>query len=124
MPIIDANVILRYLLNDHPSMSEVAKETIISGAQTTAEVLAEVVYVLKGVYQVDRSTIAETLESLIQEISIPNKLVIAYACRLYGNTSLDFVDCILAGYHHMNGEEIVTFDQKLHKALVKNPISD
>jgi len=77
MPIIDANVILRYLLNDHPSMSEVAKETIISGAQTTAEVLAEVVYVLKGVYQVDRSTIAETLESLIQEISIPNKLVIA-----------------------------------------------
>ena len=94
MPIIDANVILRYLLNDHPSMSEVAKETIISGAQTTAEVLAEVVYVLKGVYQVDRSTIAETLESLIQEISIPNKLVIAYACRLYGKTSLDFVDCI------------------------------
>lgn len=51
MPIIDANVILRYLLNDHPAMSEAAKETIVAGAQTTAEVLAEVVYVLKGVYR-------------------------------------------------------------------------
>ena len=42
MPIIDANVILRYLLKDHHAMSEAAKETILAGAQTTAEVLAEV----------------------------------------------------------------------------------
>ena len=74
MPIIDANVILRYLLNDHPAMSEVAKETIVAGAQTTAEVLAEVVYVLKGVYHADRPAIAETLEAFIQEVTIPNKL--------------------------------------------------
>ncbi len=55
MPIIDANVILRYLLNDHPAMS---------------------------------------------------------------------VDCLLAGYHHMNGEEIVTFDEKLHKAIIKDQIQE
>ena len=122
MPIIDANVILRYLLKDHPDMSEVARETIVAGAQTTAEILAEVVYVLKGVYHADRPTIAETLEAFIQEVTIPNKLAIAYAFRLYGRTSLDFVDCLLAGYHHMNGEEVVTFDEKLHKALIMDPI--
>ena len=33
MPIIDANVILRYLLEDHPEMSQQAKEIILSGAQ-------------------------------------------------------------------------------------------
>ena len=119
MPLIDANVILRYLLKDHPGMSEVAKETILAGAQTTAEVLAEVVYVLKSVYHADRSAIAETMEVFIQEITIPNRLAITYAFRLYGKTSLDFVDCLLAGYHHMNGEEIVTFDEKLHKLSSK-----
>ena len=124
MPIIDANVILRYLLNDHPAMSEAAKEIVVAGAQTTAEVLAEVVYVLKGVYHADRPAIAKALEAFIQEVTIPDKLAITYAFRLYGRTSLDFVDCLLAGYHHMNGEEIVTFDEKLHKAIIKDQIQD
>ena len=122
MPIIDANVILRYLLKDHPALSESAKDVILAGAQTTAEILAEVVYVLKGVYHADRPMIAETLEAFIREVTIPNKPAVTYAFRLYGKTSLDFVDCLLAGYHHMNGEEVVTFDEKLHKVLLRNPI--
>ena len=104
-------------------MSDTAREIIVAGAQTTAEILAEVVYVLRGVYHADRSAIAETLEAFIQEVTVPNKLAITYACRLYGKLSLDFVDCLLAGYHHMNGEEVITFDQKLHKVLIKDPIS-
>ena len=61
MPIIDANTILRYLLGDHPEMSPKAKEMVLAGVQTTAEVLAEVVYVLKGVYHAERHDIAETI---------------------------------------------------------------
>lgn len=49
--LIDANVILRYLLEDHPQLSPEAKKVIESGAYTLPEVLAEVVYVLKGVYK-------------------------------------------------------------------------
>jgi len=45
MRLIDANVILRYLLNDHEEMSQKAKTVIMGGACTTVEVLAEVVYV-------------------------------------------------------------------------------
>lgn len=123
MPIIDANVILRYLLKDHPTMSEAAREAILAGAQTTAEVVAEVVYVLKGVYHVDRHAIAGTIEAFIQEIAIPNRLAVAYACRIYGQTMLDFVDCLLAGYHHVNGEDVVTFDRKLDKALKTDPLT-
>ena len=55
MPILDANVILRYLLRDLPDMAEEAKAAVLSGASTTAEVLAEVVYVLAGVYNADRA---------------------------------------------------------------------
>ena len=43
MPILDANVILRYLLGDIPDQAEKAKEAVMAGASTTTEVLAEVV---------------------------------------------------------------------------------
>jgi len=50
------------------------------------------------------------------------RFFIIFVERRYGRTPLDFVDCLLAGYHHMNGEEVVTFDEKLHKALIKGLI--
>ena len=117
-------MILRYLLRDHPVMSEEAKEVILSGAQTTPEVLAEVVYVLKGVYQVSRADIAKTLVTFLQEVALSSKPALTYACLLYGKTSLDFVDCILAGYHHMEEKTIATFDKKLLKALKDNLLSE
>lgn len=46
--LIDANVILRYLLGDHPEYSEKAKKVIEEGAYTLPEVIAEVVYVLNA----------------------------------------------------------------------------
>ena len=73
MPLIDANVILRYLLNDHDSMSLKAKEAVEQGAYTTIEVLAEVVYVLSGVYYVQRQEIRDWLICLLDEITIANK---------------------------------------------------
>ena len=44
--IIDANVILRYLLDDDKYMADMAEKIIMNGAKTLPEVLAEVVYVL------------------------------------------------------------------------------
>lgn len=57
---IDANVILRHLLRDVEDQSEQARIVIAGGAYTTAEVLAEVVYVLHGVYQVPLSILDTT----------------------------------------------------------------
>lgn len=62
MQYIDANIILRYLLNDHPERSLIAKKLIDENiVETPIEVLCEVVFVLKGVYGVNRKDIAETL---------------------------------------------------------------
>lgn len=117
MKLIDANVILRYLLGDHEVMSVQAKKAVEEGACTTVEVLAEVVYVLKGVYQAERSDIAEWLSALLDEIVLDNKQAIYYALRVYGETSLDFVDCVLIGYNRMLGRDILTFDKKLNRLL-------
>lgn len=86
--LIDANVILRYLLGDHPKMSEESKKIIEDGAFTLPEVLAEVVYVLKGVYQVGRAEISKTLIEFLDEISIENQEAICEALVLFGETSL------------------------------------
>lgn len=122
MPIIDANIILRYLLGDSPEMSAKAREIILSGVQTTAEVLAEVVYVLKGVYHVERMDIADAVGSFLQEVSVSHKAALEYAFKLYGETKLDFVDCILAGYHFTEDVDILSFDKKLNNAMNLPPL--
>ena len=94
-----------------------ARDMVLAGGAVTPEVLAEVVYVLKGVYRVERTDIAKALATFVLETETSNKEAVLYALRLFGKTSLDFVDCLLAGYHHIMGLEIKTFDKKLQKVL-------
>lgn len=115
--LIDANVILRYLLGDHPEMSKEARQIIEDGAFTLPEVLAEVVYVLKGVYQVERTEIGRTLIEFLDEISIDHQDAVCEALSLFSETSLDFVDCILIARHQVLGDNVVSFDKKLNRML-------
>lgn len=124
MPLFDANVILRYLLNDHPTMSPEARKAVIAGGGTTPEVLAEVVYVLSGLYGMKRQDIAKALIAFIDEVEMADKASVQYAIQLFGVKKLDFVDCLLAGYHHIRGKTVVTFDRKLQSALKKNSLAD
>lgn len=98
-------------------MSEEAKRIIEDGAFTLPEVLAEVVYVLKGVYKVERTEIAKTLIDFLDEISIENQEAVCEALSLFSETSLDFVDCVLIARHRILGDEVVSFDKKLNKRL-------
>ena len=40
-----------------------------------------------------------------------------YADTNYAQTKLDFVDCILAARHAVNGAEILSFDKKLNNFI-------
>jgi len=115
--LIDANVILRYLLNDIPEQAHIAKQTIIEGAYSLPEVIAEVVYVLKGVYKVDRAEIAEALNSILQEITVENSEMVIEALQIFADKNLDFVDCILIAHHRLGKEKVVSFDKRLNYFL-------
>lgn len=115
--LIDANVILRYLLGDHPQMSEEARQIIEDGAFTLPEIIAEVVYVLKGVYKIERDAIGRTLLEFLDEVSVESQEAVCEALSLFSETALDFVDCILIARHRVLGDEIVSFDKKLNKML-------
>lgn len=111
--LLDANAVLRYLLEDIQEQSDVVAETIEAGAEVTVEVLAECVYVLSGVYYVSRSDIAESLGILLDEVTCRRKRVAAAALGLYSGSSFDFVDCVLAAEVSENGRETLTFDKRL-----------
>lgn len=115
--LIDANVILRYLLNDNTEMADLAEQVIDEGAFTVPEVLAEVVYVMAGVYKIERADICDALESLLGEVGIENKAAVKEGIHVFRDTSLDFVDCLLIGRHRALGEEVFSFDKKLNKKL-------
>jgi len=120
MKLIDANVILRYLLADIPEQWEAASAVIESGAYTIPMIIAEVVYVLQGVYNVPREKIAETMIRLLQTVSVVEPRIIACALELYRISALDFADCTLIAYNHVDGADVFSFDRKLNKHLMSS----
>ena len=116
--LFDANMILRYLLNDNPEMAERAEQYLNHVSVTvTTEVIAEVVYVLRGVYQLDRAGTADAVSRFLQLVQCRDREIVKTALDTYGRENLDFVDCVLYAYHTVENVEIATFDRKLLKLL-------
>ena len=100
MVMFDANMILRYLLNDNEQMAEKAEQYLDAGnVWVTIEVIAEVVYVLKGVYSLGRDKITETIKDFLDLVCCQEHDVLLLALDTYAERNLDFVDCVLYSYH-------------------------
>ena len=110
MSVVDANVILRYILDDHAELSPKAAE-ILEQQQTvtlTLEVACEVVYVLQKVYTVDRKEIQLQLSNLLHEelVAMEKSSVFLAALDYYSTSKLDFVDTLLWAYHAIEQQEV------------------
>jgi len=120
MIIIDANMILRFLLNDNQVQAQEA-EQILQKQQVTLlhVVIAEIVYVLEKLYKVNRHEIINQLNLLItrRNVVVQDVDVLQAAFELFTGKNLDFVDCLLCGYASMRGAEIATFDKGILKTL-------
>lgn len=117
--ILDANVVLRFLLQDNEEQFRQIRTTIQSkNCYVTLEVLAEVCYVLEGVYQVTREDIASNFRKLNNDVVILNADILLRGLEIFDKTpKLDFVDCLLYGYKWEKGINIITFDKKLQRRL-------
>lgn len=121
MILLDANYILRYLLRDNEAMFLEAKDVIgRENCFLLNEVVAEVVYVLEGVYKTPKNVISETLISFV---SLHNMLMhepkasLVKALEYYATKNLDFVDCFLCALK--DKYEVKSFDKKLMKCVQK-----
>ena len=113
MKLIDANVILRYLLREPPEQAEQGRAVIAAGAFTTMEVMAEVVYVLQKVYGVKREEISAAVMRIAGEVAIADYDALSCAMELFQTRNLDFVDCVLAARSLVKGNDVFSFDKKL-----------
>jgi len=125
--LVDTSTILRYLLKDVPDLYEKA-ETLFKKVRTgeqkieiTEGVLAEVIYVLLKYYRVPKQETVETLRAflLYKGISGGSRTEYLQALRFFGETNLDFVDCLLAARAKARKADLFTFDKELLKAIGK-----
>lgn len=120
MLILDTNAILRYLLADNEEMAnEVDKIIRNSQVGIKTEIIAELVYVLKGVYQIKRKEISELILDFfsIENVYVYDFDVAKYALKLYAHKNIDFVDCLLISYNKITADGVFTFDKKVIKLL-------
>jgi predicted nucleic-acid-binding protein len=120
VPLADANIVLRYILNDHKYLSPKAKEIIDNEViEIPIEVLCEVVYVLSGIYRIGRTEIRDALRAFFEttKCALPHRAAVLKALDYYTEKNVDFVDSMLAGYAASEGASVKTFDQKLQKLL-------
>lgn len=117
MEIIDANIVLRYLLNDHETLSKKSAKILENkSVHFPFEVCAEVVYVLEKVYNVPRKDITNSLTILLDypNISTSDVNVLKEALIICSDKNIDFVDSILIAYNHISGVIIHSFDKKVN----------
>lgn len=116
--VIDANLILRYLLGDQ----EAGKvERLLRGKNKlllSDVILAEIVWVLDSYYKWDRSKIVESLISLVRLSPIVcNKLLLTETLIILGKQrSFDFADAYSVALMDMSRiKDIYSFDKDFDK---------
>ncbi|MBD5448447.1 MAG: type II toxin-antitoxin system VapC family toxin [Treponema sp.] len=116
----DANILIRFIINDDEAMAGRAAAAIDSGSLfVLPEVIAETVYVLTKVYGIDRADVADTMLELLTSVSTIAPAVMHNALAYYKESTLDFVDCILASHRLTDGKMVFTFDKKLNNFIAR-----
>ncbi len=121
--VIDANVVLRYLLGDHPTHSPAATELMEAVRKGTERayvpegVLVECVYVLLKVYKVPRAEIADKLAGVLRFQGIVNsdRGQLVQALHTFAKRNVDIVDAIVHACAAAHGWTPFSFDKDVRK---------
>jgi len=116
---LDANVLLRLLLNDVPEQNMAAIKLLQDADRQFAvadTAIIEIVFVLERHYEFTRAQIAEAVEGLMSlpEINCNRGLFVAALSLFIKHSALSFEDSCLAKYAELNdAKPLWTFDRKL-----------
>lgn len=66
----------------------------------------------KTLYAIPRLAATKAMLTLLDDITIKKKETIRQALKIYGETKLDYVDCLLIT-EGLSGTEILSFNRKL-----------
>jgi len=122
---VDANIIIRFFLGDHPLLSAQA-QTMIEKAQNgqyriylDEVVVAEVVWTLSSYYEKGKVDIANQIGKLLSQnwIINPRKKLILKSLSLFEKTNLSYIDCWIHIINQHLKTDLATFDKNLKKLI-------
>jgi predicted nucleic acid-binding protein len=117
--LIDANVILRFLLADDDRQSAEAEEFLLEAPEGSLSLspltLAEVTWVLLSHHEVPRELVASALQRVVALPSIRAGDTLLDAVARFAASSVDFADCALAAEAAAQGAVAVSFDKDLRR---------
>lgn len=121
--LIDTNLIVRHLVQDHEDHARMAAQLFAAcdrGEVTLVvlpAVLAECVFVLESFYKHRRADVARIMATLMNSpgIELDAKAVHLGALARYGATNMHFVDCVIASTAMARGLPVATFDAEFKK---------
>jgi len=117
--VLDTNLLVRFLIGDHPTMSPAAAALFEEGAAGRIDLLleptivAEAIFVLTGLYQRPRTEVADALRDLIVgcRLRIHRPQVILNALERFKETPVDFPDSLIAAVAVDEGVPVASFDR-------------
>jgi predicted nucleic-acid-binding protein len=119
---IDTNVLVRHLTGDPPAMARRATRFLAAAAPgellLADLVLAEVVYVLESVYDVDRLAVAAAARAVVTfpAIAVEDPQLLLRAVEVYENDRLDFAEAYLVASAERSGvRAVASFDKTVRR---------
>jgi predicted nucleic-acid-binding protein len=116
MMVFDTNIWIRHLTGDPPEQAKLASELIATtrSVQVPDVVIAECVYVLESVYEVERWRVAEMMRSVLDHTGYAyDRDVTTRALELYETRQLNFGDAyVLAFAETWHMLPVATFDRE------------
>jgi len=121
--LLDANVLIRFLVHDDPKQSPAATALFESAERHEIRLhldslaVSESIYVLIRRYGRSRGEVTSVLLSLIQNggIETMDKGVMTDALHRFGAVNVDFADAWLAARAAHTGNPVASFDRDLDK---------
>jgi len=117
---VDSNILVRHLTGDPPDQAERATEFLRGGESLILVdlVVAEVVYVLESVYEVERGRVAELVRAIVgfPAVVVPDEALLLRAREIYEQHRIHFAESYLAACAEVSGVGVVaSFDRDLDR---------
>ena len=117
---VDSNILVRHLTGDPPDQARRATEFLRSGQDLVLVdlVVAEVVYVLESVYELERERVAELVRAIVgfPTVVVADEALLLRALEIYEQYRIHFAESYLAACAELSGVGVVaSFDRDIDR---------